>query len=114
MSPRSTVRCRAMLTQISQWLDGDLKGSQRKVLAAHVRHCPCCEGVARELQRTVDACHKAGRTRLPRDVRERARQRIADLLAAAADPAAIPEGGETRAIPPTKAVRGPTRRRLTS
>ncbi len=74
-------RCRAMLTQISRLLDGDLKGAERRALVTHLRKCPCCEDMAESLQRTVEACHKAGRTRLPAEVRDRAKQRVADLMA---------------------------------
>ncbi len=80
MKGAASERCRAMLTQISRLLDGELKGGERRALVLHLRRCPCCEDVAESLQRTVEACHKAGRSRLPADVRARARQRVAVLL----------------------------------
>ncbi len=73
--------CRELLERLSLYIDGDLKGPQRRSLMAHLRRCPCCEELAESLKRTVLVCHEAGKTRLPAAVRARARARIAELLA---------------------------------
>jgi len=73
--------CRDLLEQLSLYIDGELKAAERRKLAAHLRRCPCCEEFAESLKRTVLLCQQAGRTRLPADVRARARARIAELLA---------------------------------
>lgn len=72
------ARCRDLLERLSLYVDGELKGPQRRALMAHLRRCPCCEQFAESLKRTVLLCQQAGRTRLPADVRARARARIAD------------------------------------
>jgi anti-sigma factor RsiW len=74
-------RCRSLLEQLSRYIDGELTPAQRRSLAAHLRRCPCCQTMADGLKHTVDACRKAGTARLPADVRQRARARIATLLA---------------------------------
>ncbi len=79
-------RCRALLGQLSRFVDGDLDGVERRTMVMHLKQCPCCEELAESLQRTVEACHQAGRSRLPADVRRRARARIAAMLAAETDP----------------------------
>ena len=73
-------RCRDLLDRLSLYIDGDLKGQQRRALMAHLRRCPCCGELAASLKRTVRLCQEAGRTRLPAAVRARARARIAELL----------------------------------
>ncbi len=75
-------RCRALLEQLSKYIDDDLSPAERRALTAHLRRCPCCQTMADSLKHTVDACRKAGTARLPADVRVRARARIATLLAA--------------------------------
>jgi anti-sigma factor RsiW len=79
--PRPTDRCRALLEQLSRYLDGDLPAVERRAIEKHLRTCPCCQHMADGLKHTVDACHKAGVARLPADVRSRAKARIATLLA---------------------------------
>ena len=81
MNPQPTDRCRALLEQVSRYLDGDLTPAERRAVAQHLRTCPCCQHMADSLKHTVEACHKAGARRLPADVRSRAKARIATLLA---------------------------------
>ncbi len=76
----SPAHCRELLERLSLYIDGDLKGPQRRSLMAHLRRCPCCEELAESLKRTVLLCQEAGKTRLPARVRARARARIAELL----------------------------------
>ncbi len=73
--------CRELLERLSRYVDGELTGRERAALMAHLRRCPCCEQFAESLRRTVQVCQQAGKTRLPRDVRERAKARIAALMA---------------------------------
>jgi anti-sigma factor RsiW len=81
MKKPASDRCRALLEQLSRYIDGDLTPAERRSLGAHLRKCPCCQTMADSLQHTVEACRKAGTARLPADVRGRARARIATLLA---------------------------------
>lgn len=84
MKRASEDRCRELLEQLSRYVDGDLGPAERRDMALHLRRCPCCQSMADSLKKTVDACKKAGRTRLPEDVRKRARIRITTLLASGA------------------------------
>jgi anti-sigma factor RsiW len=81
MNTTPTDRCRALLEQLSRYIDDDLAPAERRALTAHLRRCPCCQTMADSLKHTVDACRRAGTARLPADVRVRARARIATLLA---------------------------------
>jgi anti-sigma factor RsiW len=84
MSPqgRAQDRCRELLVQLSNYVDGELTGADRRAVVAHLRRCPCCQAMADGLKQTVETCRKAKTARLPADVRERARARITALLAA--------------------------------
>ena len=84
MNTTPSDRCRALLEQLSSYIDDDLAPAERRALTAHLRRCPCCQTMADSLKHTVEACRKAGTTRLPADVRARARARIATLLASGA------------------------------
>jgi anti-sigma factor RsiW len=83
MSPQGQQqdRCRALLVQLSNYVDGDLSGPERRAVVAHLKRCPCCQSMADGLRHTVETCRKAKAARLPADVRARARARIAALLA---------------------------------
>jgi anti-sigma factor RsiW len=86
MSAPREDRCRAMLEQLSRFVDGDLTAAQRREMAKHLGRCPCCRTLADSLQQTVDLCRKAGGARLPADVRTRAKARIETLLASGPAP----------------------------
>lgn len=81
MTTQPSDRCRTLLEQLSRYIDGDLTPVERRSMSAHLRRCPCCQTMADSLEHTVEACRKAGAARLPADVRDRARARIATLLA---------------------------------
>jgi len=81
MTTPASDRCRALLEQLSKYIDDELTPAERRSLTAHLRRCPCCQTMADSLKHAVEACRKAGTSRLPADVRLRARARIATLLA---------------------------------
>ncbi|MEW5981904.1 MAG: zf-HC2 domain-containing protein [Acidobacteriota bacterium] len=91
MTRASDDRCRALLEQLSKYVDGELGPDERRKMARHLRRCPGCQNMADSLKKTVETCKKAGRARLPDDVRRRARARITTLLASGAPHA--PRGG---------------------
>lgn len=87
---RPSAQCRALLRELSRYLDGDLTPAQRRTIARHVNACGCCATMAQRLRVTVAACHAEGERRPPREVRLRAAQRIRALIARTArdvDPA---------------------------
>ena len=73
-------RCTDFLERLSRYLDDDLPEAQRRTIEKHLRDCPCCEDVLESLKFTVTVCHEKGRPALPRDVRQRAKARVAELL----------------------------------
>jgi len=77
---RPSARCRTLLRQLSRHLDGDLTPARRRAIDRHLEACACCGPMAARLKKTLAACRAAGRMRLPRDVRARAKARIAALL----------------------------------
>ncbi len=79
--PEHAHRCRDYLERLSRYLDDDLPIKDRRMIEKHLADCPCCEEVLEGLKDTVDLCHDKGRPSLPREVRQRARQRVRDLLA---------------------------------
>jgi anti-sigma factor RsiW len=83
---RPSPRCRALLLDISRFLDGDLPPARRRSIARHVRACTCCDQLARQLQWTVAACRAEGTRLPPPAVRKRAADRIRKLIAAARIP----------------------------
>jgi anti-sigma factor RsiW len=81
------AHCRNLLDQLSRYIDGELHDVDRRAVTLHLKRCPCCEELVDGLRRTVLVCREAGRRRLPREVRVRARARIATLLAEGPQPA---------------------------
>ncbi len=74
------AHCRELLEQLSRYIDGELHDVDRRAVTLHLKRCPCCEDLVDGLRRTVLVCREEGRRQLPRDVRARARARIAALL----------------------------------
>jgi len=78
---RASPRCRALLRELSRYLDGDLTAARRRTIARHVNGCGCCATMAQRLRVTVAACRAEGERRPPREVRLRAAQRVRALIA---------------------------------
>jgi anti-sigma factor RsiW len=76
----SDERCRSLLLELSQYLEGDLTPGRCAAIERHLATCECCTTMAARLRETIDACRTAGAEQLPSDVRERARARIKALL----------------------------------
>ena len=79
--PRPSARCRALLLELSRYLDGDLTPSRRRTVERHINACACCAMMATRLRSTVAACRVEGKKRPPRDVMSRAAKRIRALIA---------------------------------
>ena len=77
---RPSARCRALLIEVSRYLDGELTPARRRIIARHLTACACCGTMAAGLRRSLDACRAEGRVKLPREVRTRAARRIRRLL----------------------------------
>ena len=78
---RPSARCRALLLEVSRYLDGDLAPARRRTVERHIRACVCCGTMAARLRTTLAACHAEGKNRPPRAVMSRAAARIKLLVA---------------------------------
>ena len=78
---RPRASCRALLLELSRYLDGDLTPARRRTIERHIKACACCGTMAERLRRTVAACRAEGKSRPPRDVMSRASERIRALVA---------------------------------
>jgi anti-sigma factor RsiW len=77
---RPSRRCRALLLELSRYLDGELMPARRRMVERHIYTCTCCGTMAARLRRTVAACRAEGRTQPPRAVMLRAAKRIRALM----------------------------------
>lgn len=78
---RPSARCRALLLELSRYVDGDLTPARRRAVERHLDACECCGTMASRLLRTMAACHAAGQRRPPRTVMSRAAKRVKALIA---------------------------------
>ncbi len=82
MSTRPSPRCRALLLELSRYLDGELTPSRRRTIERHINECGCCGTMTGRLRVTSAACRAEGGTHPPRAVQARAAARIKALLSA--------------------------------
>ncbi len=73
--------CRALLSEISAYLDGELSTTACDTIERHCETCTDCAAVVQGLRETIGLCRKAGSFPLPVAVRQRARAGIERLLA---------------------------------
>ena len=78
---RPSARCRALLLELSRYLDGDLSAARRRTVERHIKTCGCCGTMAVRLQTTMAACRAEGQRRPPGAVVSRAAKRIRLLVA---------------------------------
>jgi anti-sigma factor RsiW len=82
MRHASDPECRAMLTRISAYLDGELAAAHCEEIDRHCRECAKCAAIVSGLRATIGLCRQAGSQPLPEDVRARARESVRRLLSA--------------------------------
>ncbi len=80
MSEPMNADCKAMLSAISAYLDGDLGATECAAIERHCAGCASCAEVVATLQKTVGLCRNAATVPLPEVVRARARASIRRLL----------------------------------
>ena len=78
---RPSARCRALLLELSRYLDGELTPARRRTVERHIQACTCCGTMAARLRQTVAVCRAEGSRRPTRDVMSRAARLIRDLIA---------------------------------
>jgi anti-sigma factor RsiW len=81
MSQDVNAECRAALTGISAYLDGELNAVACQAIERHCRDCAACATLVEGLRETIGLCREAGSTPLPEPVRQRAKASIERLLA---------------------------------
>jgi anti-sigma factor RsiW len=72
--------CRAILAEISAYLDGDLDRAACDTIEQHCAACASCAEVVTGLKQTVGLCRQVGAAPLPTAVLERARASVRRLL----------------------------------
>ena len=80
---RPSARCRALVLELSRYLDGDMTPARRRTVEKHIKACACCGTMAARLRRTVAVCRAEGKRRPSRDVMSRAAERLRVLIARA-------------------------------
>lgn len=78
MKPRPD--CKAILSNISAYLDGELDATACDAIEQHCQGCPSCATLVKGLRETVGLCRQAASTPLPEAVRQRARASVRRLL----------------------------------
>jgi len=69
-----------ILGNISAYLDGELEGTACAAIEEHCRRCAGCAALVAGLRETVGLCRGAASAALPEAVRQRARDRVRELL----------------------------------
>ena len=72
--------CKAILSNISGYLDGELDSTACDAIEQHCQGCPTCAALVNGLRETVGLCRQAASVPLPDAVRQRARDSVRRLL----------------------------------
>jgi len=81
VTEKAIATCQPVLERISAYLDGDLPAATCGEVERHCRECPECAALFEGLRRTVGLCREVGQAPLPASVRDRARERVRQLMA---------------------------------
>jgi len=85
VSRMSNGDCRAQLTELFAYLDGELSEDRCQTIERHLADCACCGRLADGLRRAIAACRASGRERLPPRVKARAQARVTRLIGAGSE-----------------------------
>ncbi len=77
----SSPRCRALLLELSRYLDGDLAPARRRAIERHLAACTCCGTMSIRMRTAIAACRAEGTQPPPRAVMVRAAKRVRALIA---------------------------------
>ena len=80
MTDAPVLTCRAVLTNISGYLDGELDRTACVAIERHCEQCASCAALVESLRATIGLCREAASEPLPDAVRQRARDRVRQLL----------------------------------
>jgi anti-sigma factor (TIGR02949 family) len=72
--------CTAIFAHVSAYLDGELERTACDAIERHCQECPGCAELVNGLRDTIGLCRQAASVPLPETVRQRARDRVRQLL----------------------------------
>jgi predicted anti-sigma-YlaC factor YlaD len=75
------LKCKSVIRELSNYLDGDLDGVLKLDLERHLQHCEDCSMVVDQTKRTVEIFCGSEPLELPTDVRSRLHQALHKKIA---------------------------------
>ena len=75
------MKCKSVIRELSNYLDGDLDGVLKLDLEHHLEHCEDCSMVVDQTKRTVEIFCGSEPLELPTDVRSRLHQALHKKIA---------------------------------
>jgi anti-sigma factor RsiW len=63
--------CRNLLSQLSDYIDGDLEEALCAEIEQHMANCPNCRAVVNTMEKTITLYRSTGRAEVPQDVQDR-------------------------------------------
>ena len=75
------MKCKSVIRELSNYLDGDLDGILKLDLERHLQHCEDCSMVVDQTKRTVEIFCGSEPLELPTDVRSRLHQALHKKIA---------------------------------
>ena len=63
--------CRELVSQFSEYIDGELEAALCAQLEAHLAECPNCQVMIDTVRKTITLYHSSGTPELPPDVQGR-------------------------------------------
>lgn len=75
------MKCKSVIRELSNYLDGDLDGVLKLDLERHLQHCEDCSMVVDQTKRTVEIFCGSEPLELPTDVRSRLHQALHKKIA---------------------------------
>jgi anti-sigma factor (TIGR02949 family) len=63
--------CRNLLSQLSDYIDGELEEALCAEIEQHMADCPDCQAVVNTLEKTIELYRTTGRVEVPHDVQSR-------------------------------------------
>ena len=75
------MKCKSVIRELSNYLDGDLDGVLKLDLERHLQHCEDCTMVVDQTKRTVEIFCGSEPLELPTDVRSRLHQALHKKIA---------------------------------
>ncbi|GAB4528317.1 MAG: zf-HC2 domain-containing protein [Anaerolineae bacterium] len=63
--------CKNLLSQLSDYIDGELEAALCEEIERHMADCPDCRVVVNTLQKTIELYRTGGRVEVPAEVKHR-------------------------------------------